>query len=170
MSLICVGQIVASQGLKGTVKIKPRLVDPMGLARLAPMTDKTGTRAFSLHILSRKGENVLAAVAGITDRDQADALRGTELYVPRESLTPPAPHEFYHADLVGLAVLRDGQKWGEVVGVQNYGAGDILEVRGKDGRVIAFGFSKETFPQINLEAKTIALVVPEGMREVIHES
>lgn len=84
----------------------------------------------------RDGSNgAIARFAEIGDRNAAEALRGTELTVPRSSLPPLADGEYYHVDLIGLTVLTDdGAPVGTVVAVENFGAGDILEIAKPDGR------------------------------------
>jgi 16S rRNA processing protein RimM len=77
----------------------------------------------------------IARFAEVTDRNAAEALRGTELTVPRSALPPLAEGEYYHADLLGLAALSEsGEELGKVVAVANYGAGDILEIERPDGK------------------------------------
>jgi 16S rRNA processing protein RimM len=83
----------------------------------------------------RDGSNgAIARFAEITDRNAAEALRGTELTVPRSALPPLDEGEYYHFDLIGLAVATDrGAPVGAVAAVENFGAGDILEIERPDG-------------------------------------
>ena len=75
-------------------------------------------------------KGVIARLADIGDRTAAEALKGVELYVDRARLPAAAEGEFYHADLIGLAALdAEGNTLGSVVAVQNYGAGDLIEIR-----------------------------------------
>ena len=86
---------------------------------------------------------MLAEAEGIEDRDAAEALRGTELFVPRAALPEPAPDEFYHSDLEGLDALRaDGARLGVVHGVDNFGAGDMIEIAADDGRRLSLPFTR----------------------------
>lgn len=84
----------------------------------------------------RDGPNgAIACFAEITDRNAAEKLRGTELTVPRDVLPPLAEGEYYHADLIGLpAVSTEGEALGVVVAVENFGAGDILEIERPTGK------------------------------------
>lgn len=84
----------------------------------------------------RVGSNgAIARFAEVADRNAAEALRGTELTVPRSALPPLDPGEYYHVDLLGLAAVSDtGTPLGTVVAVENFGAGDILEIERPDGR------------------------------------
>ena len=104
---------------------------------------------------------MIAAVPGVTDRDAAEALRGQSLYVPRERLPATDEDEFYHEDLVGL-MARDGagRELGRVVAVQNYGAGDILEIDLGQGRSELVPFTRAAVPAVDLAAGTIEVVLP----------
>ena len=76
----------------------------------------------------------IARFAEVTDRTAAEALRGTALTVPRSALPPLGEGEYYHADLIGLpAISSDGTELGRCVAVENFGAGDILEIERPDG-------------------------------------
>src|SRR5690606_22675884 len=90
----------------------------------------------------------IARFAEVTDRNRAEALRGTELAVPRSALPPLAEGEYYHADLIGLAaVTRDGALLGTCVAVENFGAGDILEFERPDGKRFMVPMREEAVPE-----------------------
>lgn len=167
MSKVCIGQIVNVHGIKGMVKIRPYLNNPMDIGHFGPLTDKEGHTRFDVTACSRKGDFVLAQIKGITDRTTAEKLKGISLYVDRSQL-PAEKDGFYYCDLIGMTVLEQGQKFGTVLSVQNYGAGDILEIKTIKGRTFAFPFSKATFPRIDITAREMDLVLPDGM-EVVHE-
>src|SRR5205085_6231129 len=84
----------------------------------------------------RAGSNgAIARIAEINDRNAAEALRGTELSVPRTALPPLEEGEYYHADLLGLPCQSEaGEPLGTVVAVENFGAGDLVEIERPDGR------------------------------------
>jgi 16S rRNA processing protein RimM len=83
----------------------------------------------------REGANPIARFAGIADRTQAEGLRGQLITIPREALPPLEEGEYYHADLLGLpCVSAAGDPLGTVVAVENFGAGDIIEIEKPDGR------------------------------------
>lgn len=167
MSKVCIGQIVNVHGIKGMVKIRPYLNNPMDIGRFGPLSDFEGHQSFTVSAQARKGDFVLASIKGITDRTMAERLKGTNLYVDRDQL--PAPTDgYYYCDLIGMTVLESGKPFGTVLSVQNYGAGDILDVKTIKGRVFAFDFSKATFPRIDVTAREMDIVLPDGM-EVAHE-
>lgn len=109
----------------------------MGEVRLKLFTDDvetlTAQKSFSNGKLTlksvRAGNNVIARFAEIIDRNSAEAARGTELTVPREALPPLAEGEYYHADVIGLACVSTvGEVLGTCVAIENFGAGDIIEI------------------------------------------
>jgi len=167
MSRVCIGQIVNVHGLKGMVKIRPYLTNPMDIGRFGPLSDKEGQHQFLVHGQSLKGDFVLATVKGVTDRTMAEKLKGQNLYIDRNQL-PNNSDGFYYCDLIGMTVLENGQKFGTVESVQNYGAGDVLDIKTVKGRIFSFDFSKATFPRVDISQKEMDIVVPEGM-EVAHE-
>jgi 16S rRNA processing protein RimM len=110
---------------------------------------------------------VLARIEGVTDRDQAEALKGTRLYVDRAAL--PALYEaetYYHADLIGLAAEdREGRSLGRVVAVENFGAGDLLEIAegpgGQGGKSLLVPFTRAAVPVVDLEGGRLVVDPPE---------
>jgi 16S rRNA processing protein RimM len=104
--------------------------------------------------------------AGIDDRNAAEALTGVELFVERSALLPPDPEEFYHADLIGLdAISPAGERLGAVVAVQNFGAGDILEIAPPRGATLLVPFTKAAAPEIDLAAGRLVVVPPAEIEE-----
>lgn len=94
----------------------------------------------------------IARFAEIADRSAAESLRGTVLTVPRSALPPLAEGEYYHADLIGLAVISDaGEPLGTVIAVENYGAGDVLEIERVDGKRFMVPMRLEAVPEWNDE-------------------
>jgi 16S rRNA processing protein RimM len=95
----------------------------------------------------RPGNNIIARFAEIPDRNAAEAARGTELTVPREALPPLAEGEYYHADLIGLpCVSTEGEALGVCVAVENFGAGDVIEVERPDGKRFMVPMKAEAVP------------------------
>ena len=109
--------------------------------------------ALTLKALRMTPQGAIARFAEIPDRTAAEKLRGTELTVPRSALPPLAEGEYYHADLIGLAVFSDeGEALGEVVLVENFGAGDVLEIErpgegGKPGKRFMVPMRPEAVPE-----------------------
>ncbi|MGL4312906.1 MAG: ribosome maturation factor RimM, partial [Sphingomonas sp.] len=97
----------------------------------------------------RAGSNgAIARFAEIKDRNAAEALRGTELTVPRRALPPLGDGEYYHADLIGLSVQTpDGAPVGRIVLVENFGAGDVLEIEKPDGKRFMAPMNGQAVPE-----------------------
>lgn len=127
---VLLGHISQANGLRGAVLIKSYTEDPADIVNYGPLQDESGERAFKLRLVRVSPKGIIAKVDGITDRTGAEALRGTKLYIDREHLPQTDEESFYHHDLVGLAVKSiDDEPIGKVVAVQNFGAGDLLEIK-----------------------------------------
>lgn len=123
--------VLGAHGVRGEVRLKRFAETPEGLTRHAWLW--AGPRPLHLLGLRPGAHGEIARFAGIVTRAAAEALRGTELAVPRSALPPPGPGEVYVADLIGLPALVDGHSVGRVVTVENYGAGDLVEIEAPDG-------------------------------------
>ena len=98
----------------------------------------------------------IARFAEVADRTAAEKLRGTALTVPRATLPPLAEGEYYHADLIGLAAVSDsGEPLGTVVAVENFGAGDVIEIERPDGRRFMVPMRDEAVPEWDAERLVI---------------
>lgn len=169
---VLVGAIAAPHGVRGLVKVKSFTAEPADIAAYGPLTDEAGRRQIALEVMSATGGaagTLICRVGGVADRDGAEALKGLRLYVERAAL--PAPEdadEYYQADLIGLAaVLADGTEFGRVVAVQNYGAGDLLEIERPAGtpRLVDLPFTRAAVPQIDLAGRRITVDPPAGLLE-----
>ncbi|MBX3453917.1 ribosome maturation factor RimM [Ferrovibrio sp.] len=162
---VCLGMIVSAHGIKGEVKLRSFTADPRAVVDYGPLTDQSG-RVYKLRLRGQpKGEMLVAAVQGVTDRNAAEALRGIQLFVDRAALPPAAEAdgEYYHEDLIGLAVHAagdgqglGGQILGSVVAVRNFGGGDMLEVLpvgGRGGRdTVYVPFNDDAVPEVDVAA------------------
>ena len=98
----------------------------------------------------------VARFAEVPDRTAAEALRGTVLTVPRSALPPLEEGEYYHADLIGLAAVSDtGENLGEVIAVENFGAGDVIEIRRANGKTFMVPMRVEAVPGWNDRTLTV---------------
>jgi 16S rRNA processing protein RimM len=160
---VLLGRISGAHGLKGEVKIATFTAEPEDVAAYGPLTSADGSATFEIASLRpTPGSAVIARLRGVADRNAAEALRGTELFVPRSVLPPADEDEYYHSDLVGLsAISPDGEPLGEIVTVQNFGAGDLLELRLSNGRqTLLIPFESAHVPKVDLEAKRITIIIP----------
>jgi 16S rRNA processing protein RimM len=153
---------MGAQGLKGEVKAKIFTAAPDALPRYGKLHARDG-RTFTITVFrpSKQGEAVIA-FAEVKDRNTAEALKGTELFVSRDALPEPDEDEFYHADLVGLEARdSEGRVIGKVVAVHNFGASDVIELARDDGDSVHLAFTRETVPVIEIAEGYIVVAVPE---------
>lgn len=160
--MVLLGHISTAHGIRGEVVIKAHTADPADIAAYGTLSDRAGKTKIEITNIRVVKKGVIARLAGVTDRNAAEALRGFELYVARDKLPEPEEDEHYHADLLGLeAVADDGSVVGEVVAVQNFGAGDLLEIRlaGKS-RTEFIPFDEHYVPEIDVAAGRVTVVMP----------
>ncbi len=150
--------IGAAHGIKGEVRVKSFTGDPQALGDYGPLLTADG-RAFEVLGLRPQKEVVVVRFKGVKDRNAAEALAGTELFVDRSALPPvDDEEEFYHADLVGLAVIdTDGARIGTVKTMHDYGGGDIVEVALTGARSVLVPFTKAAVPAIDIAAGTMTV-------------
>lgn len=165
-NLILLGVIGAAHGIKGEVRIKAFTGDPLAIAGYGPLTDDKGRR-FEIAEARVAKEVIVARLKGVTSREAAESLNGVQLFVSREKLPAPEDEdEFLQADLIGCAVVGpDGIALGTVTSVGNYGAGDLLDIATPDGRSVLMPFTKAFAPRIDIAARRIDAVPPEGLFE-----
>lgn len=160
---ILIGEIATAHGIKGFVKVKCFADDP-GLLQNGPLfTGESGDAVLSLTLKNPMKDFWLGAVEGIDDRNAAETLRGTKLYIDRAALPAPEDGEYYYEDLKGLkAVDEDGANVGTVIGVANFGAGDLLDIRPADGGDSFYlPFQGDAVQNVDLAGQTIVLRLPE---------
>ena len=145
--------IIGAHGIAGEVRLKLFGEGVATLKRYPAFNDG----ALTVEKLRDDGKGgAIARLAQVTDRSGAEALRGTALTVPRSALPPLAEGEYYYADLIGLpAVASDGRALGVCVAVENYGAGDVLEIEQPDGKRFMVPMRVEAVP----EWDTVRLVI-----------
>jgi 16S rRNA processing protein RimM len=162
---ICVGAIAGAFGVRGEVRLKSFCAEPEAIADYAPLYTEDGTRSFSVEITRAVKDGFAAHLSGVTTKEEADALRGTRLFADRDKLPELPDDEFYHSDLIGLEVLNTGGKvLGKVRSVQNYGAGDLLEIHGPGLKAtVLLPFTNEFVPTVDLTAGRIIADPPEGL-------
>ena len=163
--LICVGAIGGAYGVQGEVRLKSFCAIPSDIADYSPLLNEDGSQTYSL-TLTRPIKNGFAGrVTGIATKEQADALKGQQLFARRDQLPSLPDDEFYHADLMGLEVVdTGGDILGHVKSVQNHGAGDLLELHGpKLANTVLLPFTREIVPTVDLEAGRIVADPPEGL-------
>jgi 16S rRNA processing protein RimM len=160
---VLLGRITGAHGLKGEVKIATFTADPEDVAAYGPLTATDSSVTIEIASLRpTNGAAVIARLRGVSDRDAAERLRGTELFVPRAALPAAEADEYYHSDLIGLsAISPDGEPLGKIVSVLNFGAGDLLELRQLNGRqTLMIPFESAHVPKVDLALGCITLIIP----------
>lgn len=159
---IVLGHIIGVHGIKGDVVVKPYTEDPEALGAYGPLSDEQGRANYQVESLRLTPKGVIVRFAGIGDRTAAERLKGIALTVLRTVLPPPDADQFYHADLIGMsAIAPDGAPIGRVVAVQNFGAGDLLELKINGQRDTAFvPFTDPCVPSVDVGARTLVVVMP----------
>lgn len=158
---ILVGVVAGAHGVRGELKIKSFTAEPRAIAAYGPLGDRTGTRSFRLKLRGAVRGLLIARIDGIEDRDQAEALKGLELYVARDTLPKPKRGEWYLADLIGLAaVATDGAPIGRVKAMHNFGAGDVVEIERAGAPALMLPFSKRVVPEVDVAAGRIVVDPP----------
>ncbi|WP_192255884.1 ribosome maturation factor RimM [Mesorhizobium silamurunense] len=142
--------IGAAHGIKGELRVKTFTGDPLALADYGPLQAKDG-RTFQILDIRPAGTVVVVRFKGISDRNAAEALAGTELFVDRSVLPDDGEEdEFYHADLIGLEVRDDTGVIGRVVAVHNFGGGDILDVTLAGRKGVLIPFTQAAVPHVSI--------------------
>jgi 16S rRNA processing protein RimM len=162
---ICVAQIGAAHGIKGEVKLLSFTADPAAVADYGPLENEDGTLRLEIETLRRAKDHLVARLSGVHDRDAAQRLTNVRLYVPRERLPEPQPEEYYHADLIGLrAEGRDGAELATIVGIHDFGAGDLLELRPPGAsRTVLMPFTDTTVPVVDIAGGRIVIDPPDDL-------
>jgi 16S rRNA processing protein RimM len=161
--LIALGVFGAPQGVRGEVRVKSYTSDPKAIAAYGALTDGRGAHFLLESVRLLKDEMLVARVGGVATREAAAALTGTELFARREQLPPPDADEFYYDDLIGLAAMtRDGVRFGRIVALSNYGAGDILEIMPEaGGESVLLPFTKAVAVAIDFPGGRIVIEPPD---------
>ena len=161
---LTLGAIVGPQGIKGQFKVKPFTATPQSLSAYGPVTTDNGQQLM-LQIMSVNSKGLaIVRAKGISTREAAEALRGMILLVARDKLPDLDDGEFYHADLIGMRVNNQDGIWiGNLVSIHNFGAGDIAELAPDRGPTIMVPFGGDRLLRIDMEAKELCLLIPNGL-------
>jgi 16S rRNA processing protein RimM len=163
---VLLGEIGAAQGLKGEVRLRSYTQDPAAIACYGALTDEQGGM-IEIESLRVTPKALIARIKGVTTREGAEALNRTKLYIARSRLPARDEEEWYHADLIGLTVVNsDGASIGTVIAVQNFGAGDLIEVKpATGGATLLIPFTRDAVPEVDVEGGRLVLVPPDDLFE-----
>ncbi|EGD57733.1 16S rRNA processing protein RimM [Novosphingobium nitrogenifigens DSM 19370] len=153
---VTLAAVIGAHGVTGDVRLK---LFGEGVAALKRYKAFNGGTLTPVSLRDDGKGGALARFAEAGDRTAAEKLRGTALTVPRSALPPLAEGEYYHADLIGLAVVSgEGEALGTCVAVDNFGAGDVLEIRRPDGKAFMVPMRPEAVLEWDADRLVIAAV------------
>lgn len=158
--LVVVGAIAGAHGVRGEVRVKSFTADPDDLFAYGPLLDADGAVLIEARsVRPAKAHHVVMPAGPARQREEWEALKGTRLHVPRAALPPTEADEFYVEDLVGLAALDPGGNLiGRVRAVQDFGAGDLLEIQPEGGgRSVFIPFTQADVPDLDLAAGQLVI-------------
>tara|TARA_R110002095_G_scaffold203037_1_gene184780 strand:+ start:557 stop:1075 length:519 start_codon:yes stop_codon:yes gene_type:complete len=163
--MICVGVIAGAYGVRGELRIKSFCAVPEDIETYSPLWSEDRSRQFALAIVRPIKNGFAARIPNVATKEDADALRGVALFAERGQLPSLPDDEFYHADLIGLAVYdTGGVLLGRVKTVQNHGADDLLELQLAGTSATTFiPFTKVAVPTVDLGTGRIVADPPEGL-------
>jgi 16S rRNA processing protein RimM len=162
---LCIGTISGAFGVAGEVRLKSFCAEPSAIAGYGPLFTEDGSRSFTIKLTRPVAGGLGARLSGVATKEQADALRGVNLFVDRTRLPSLPDDEYYHADLIGLEVRDTGSAvLGTVRAVLNHGAGDMLEVIGQGRKQpLLIPFTLVIVPTVDLALGRIVADLPEGL-------
>ncbi len=160
---ICIAKITTAHGIRGLVKMHV-YSDDISLVNGTLYTSESGSESLTITLKNATSKHWLAEIEGVTDRNQSEILRGTMLYIERESLPNTNKNEFYISDLIGLPAINvNGDVIGKIIDVANFGAGDLLEIKPLNTESFYLPFNDDTILEVSENSTTIEL--PKGLLE-----
>lgn len=160
---ICVAKIATAHGIKGLVKLHV-YADDIALIKGDLFTGETGDKTLKITPKNATAKHWLAEVDGVTERNGAEALRGTQLYIEQTALPEIDEDEFYYSDLIGLpAIDENGKEIGEIIAVDNFGASDLLDIKPKGVQSFYLPVTDETL--LEIRDNQVIIAIPEGLLE-----
>lgn len=150
--------IGAAHGTRGELRVKTFTGDPMALAEYGPLYDSSG-RVFEVLDIRPAKTVVVVRFRGVNDRNMAEALNGTTLFIDRSQLPQDLDEdEYYHSDLIGLeAIDAEGNKHGRVSAMFDFGGGDLLELTIPGKRPMLIPFTLVAVPEVDVKAGHIVI-------------
>ena len=162
---IIVGSIAGAFGVYGDVRLKSYCAEPAAIAEYTPLTRGDGATITTIVVKGMAKGALIARVDGITTKEEADAVKGVDLYAQRNQLPSLPDDEFYHADLIGLVAFdTGGAELGRIKAVQSNGADDLLEITApslKDSVLVPF--TRAIVPTVDLATGRVIIDPPGGL-------
>jgi len=162
---VCVAAFTSAHGVSGAVRLKSFTENPDDVAGFTQLHSEDGSKIYEIEVVSHTGKGeLIIKIEGVETREAAELLKGERLFVSRSELPEAGEEEFYHADLIGLAVkTTSGKSLGTVRAVYDFGAGDMLEILPKEGALIMVPFTKAIVPIVDIKKGRVVVDPPEGL-------
>jgi 16S rRNA processing protein RimM len=159
---ILLGVISGAHGIRGDVIVRSYTADPGAIAAYGTLETANGAPLPRLTVVRVTQKGVIARLDGIVDRTGAERFKGLELWIARASLPAADPGEYYHADLIGLTALApDGAVIGTVIAVENFGAGDLIEIALAGAKRSEYvPFTNACVPAVDIIAGQLTIIMP----------
>jgi 16S rRNA processing protein RimM len=160
---ILLAHVAGAHGIRGELLLKTYTGAPEDIAAYGPLSDQAGHKQYSLKVVRVTPKGVIARIKGVDNRNAAEAMKSTALYVLRSKLPKPDEDEFYFTDLIGLAAVdEEGAVIGMIDRVLDFGAGTILEIKlTGQTKTELVPFTKTCVPTIDLPAGKVTVIMPE---------
>ncbi len=159
---ILIGEIATAHGIKGFVKVRSFVDDEELLEGDAVFTKETGDKTIKITLKNALKGDWVAEVKGVADRNEAERLRGTKLYIDRDAMPETDDGEYYIEDLKGLRVVdKDGKEIGTVLSIENFGASDLIDIKPESGASFYIPFTDDTVLDVDFESGAITIEMPE---------
>lgn len=159
---ILIGEIATAHGIKGFVKLRSFVDDATLLTGDNVFTSETGDKTIVIALKNPLKGDWVAGVEGVSDRNGAELLRGTKLFVERDMLPETDDGEYYVEDLKGMKVVdKDGKNLGTVLSIENFGASDLIDIKPESGDSFYLPFTDDIVLEVDFEALVITVEMPE---------
>ena len=157
-NLVLIAQVGASHGVQGEFKLLSFMDDPASVLEHDPLLNEKGEPALSITAAREHKGALLVRATEAPDRTASEKLNGLKLYIDRAALPEADEDEYYVTDLIGMKVIDiDGADVGKVLNVENFGAGDLLDIKPLEGASFYLLFSLENVPEIRVADRTIVV-------------
>jgi 16S rRNA processing protein RimM len=161
-ALVKAAIVIGAHGIRGEIKLLTFIENTDLLGAASAVVDAAGKPIFSLRITGVLKNGIIAKPSTTNDRNAAELLKGKELFLPAEILPELDEDEFYFNELIGLrAQLENGQTYGTLTAMHNFGAGDIMEITLPNGETELLPFQEGFIGNIDEDARTIVIFLPE---------
>jgi 16S rRNA processing protein RimM len=156
--LIFVAQVSAAVGLQGEFKLLSFMEDPFSVLEYSPLLNDKGEPALVITKAREHKGTLVVKAQDVPDRTAADKIKGLKLYIDRADLPEVEDGEYYITDLIGMkAYDASGNEVGRVMNVDNFGAGDLLDIKPLEGPSFYLLFSDDNVPEVDLDARRIVV-------------